>query len=40
MNLYKLCHMQGYNNMYRAQISIEEDTLKMQKVIGSYKNYG
>lgn len=40
MNLYKLRHMRGCDNMYRDQIQIEEGTLKMKKVTGSYKDYG
>lgn len=40
MNLYKLCHMKGYNDIYQEKISIEEDTLKMRKITDSYKDYG
>lgn len=40
MNLYKLRHMRGCDDMYRDQIQIEEGTLKMKKVTGSYKDYG
>lgn len=40
MNLYKLRHMRGCNDIYQDQISIEEGTLKMRKVMGSYKDYG
>lgn len=40
INLYKLRQMRGCDDMYRDQISIEEGTLKMKKVTGSYKDYG
>lgn len=40
MNLYKLRLMRRCDDMYRDQISIEKRTLKMQKVTGSYKDYG
>lgn len=36
MNLHKLRHTRGCDDMYRDQISIEEGTLKMRKVTGSY----
>lgn len=40
MNFYKLRHMRKCDNMYQDQISIKEETLKMRKVTGSYKDYG
>lgn len=32
--------MRGCDDIYRDQILIEEETLQMQKVTGSYKDYG
>ena len=40
MNLYKLRLMGGRDDLYREQIHIDEGTLKMRKVTGSYKDYG
>lgn len=40
MNLHKLRHMRGCDDMYRDHVSIEEGTLKMRKVTCSYKDYG
>lgn len=40
MNLYKLHLMKGRDDLYRDQIHVDEDTLKMRKVISSYKDYG
>ena len=40
MNLYKLRLMRGRDDLYRDQIHIDEGTLKMRKVTGSYKDYG
>lgn len=40
MNLYKLRLMRGRDDMYRDQVHVDEGTLKMRKVTGSYKDYG
>lgn len=39
MSLYKLRHMRGREDMYRDQIKVEDGTLRMRKVAGSYKDY-
>lgn len=40
MNLYKLRHMKGRDDLYREQIYVEEGALRMRKVTESYKDYG
>lgn len=40
MNLHKLRLMRGRDDLYHDQIHIDEGTLKMRKVTGSYKDYG
>lgn len=39
INLYKLYHIRRCNNIYQDQIFIEDRTLKIKKVMRSYKNY-
>ncbi|MCJ1262548.1 hypothetical protein MMC22_002418 [Lobaria immixta] len=40
MNLDKPLHLKGRKDMYRDQIRIEDGTLKLRKVTGSFKDYG
>ncbi len=40
LSLYKLRDLKSRNNMYRDQIAIEDDTLQIRKVTGSYRDYG
>lgn len=35
MNLHKLRLMRGQNDLYREQVHVEKETLKMRKVTGS-----
>ncbi len=40
MNLYKLRHFKDRKNIYRIKIAIEDSTLQIQRVTGSYRDYG
>ena len=39
MNFYKLRWMRGRDDLYCDQVHVDEGTLKMRKVTGSYKDY-
>ena len=40
LNLYKLRHLKGREKMYQDQIAIKDGTLQIQKITGSYRDYG